>query len=164
MPPSFMEPHSLSLSEKARETIAKFLVPLLAEECSLSATIRHYRWTVTGPHFHSLHKLFEDQRRQLEGWLTLLFQRATWAGVAVRLSASRRETPPPRTGAAGLEPQQMIDDLLTRHEQMSRVLRDEMRRFADPATADLLKKLADFHETAAWMLRMLLEPPESRRR
>ena len=160
-----MEP-PFSLSEKARETIAKFLGPLLAEECSLSAAIREYRWNVTGPHFHSLHKLFEDQRRQLEGWLTLLFQRASGAGVAVRVSDSPQPAPQPPAGgaAAGLAPRQMIDDLLGRHEQLSRILREEVRKLADPATADLLKKLADFHDTTAWMLRMLLDSQQSRQR
>jgi DNA-binding ferritin-like protein len=66
--------------------------------------------------------------------------------------------------AAGMPPQQMIDDLLGRHEELSRKLREDVSSLGDRPTAELLQRLADFHDTTAWMLRMLLETPDSRTR
>lgn len=156
----------LSLTGKARETLARILDRVLIEECSLSATTREYRWNVTGPNFHSLHKLFEEQRRQLDGWLMQLFQRTRAAGITKCEAIedfSRAAAASTRSGV-GLPARQMIDDLLARHEELSRKLRENLERLADPATAELLRRIADFHDTTAWMLRMLLEGPESRPR
>lgn len=153
-----------SLTGKARETLAKILDHVLAEECSLSATTRDYRWNVSGPNFHSLHKLFDEQRRQLDEWLAQIFQRTRAVGVMepAKIEELTRAAEEARTSGAGLPAQQMIDDLLARHEEMSRKLRDDVERLADPGTAELLQRVADFHDTTAWMLRMLLEGPDSR--
>ena len=157
---------SFSLTGKARETFAKILDHILEEECSLSATTRAYRWKVTGPNFHSLHKLFDEQRRQLDSWLVELFQRSRAQGVASRdvIQELNRPTADSESAPVGMPPQQMIDDLLARHEDMSRKLRENVQKLTDPAMAEILRGLADFHDTTAWMLRMLLEGPDSRRR
>jgi starvation-inducible DNA-binding protein len=154
---------SLSLPGKARETLTKILDHVLAEECLLSATTRDYRWNVTGPNFHSLHKLFDEQRRQLDQWLDRIFERTRAAGLTRReqLDDLARGMAESTASGAGLPARKMIDDLLTRHEQLSRKLRDDVVRLGDPATAELLQRLADFHDTTAWILRMLLEGPDS---
>lgn len=162
-----MQPKSsTSLTGMARETLARVLDHVLAEECSLSAATRDYRWHVSGPNFHSLHKLFEEQRRQLDDWLAQIFQRKRAVGVttAERVEDLTRAAEAERRPSAGVPAQKMIDDLLARHEEMSRKLRDDVERLGDPGTAELLKRVADFHDTTAWMLRMLLEGPDSRRR
>lgn len=154
---------SLSLPGKAREALAKIIDHVLAEECSLSATTRDYRWNVTGPNFHSLHKLFDEQRRQLDQWLVQLFQRTRAAGIVSGDGMARmtRAAQAMVSSGAGLPARQMIDDLLGRHEEMSRKLRESVEALADPGTAELLRRMADFHDTTAWMLRMLLQVPES---
>lgn len=162
-----MQPNvPFNLTGKARETFAKIVDRVLAEECSLSATTREYRWKVSGPNFHSLHKLFDEQRRQLDQWLGQLFQRTRAAGVTNKevleqLAVTQDEAPPPREPAPARD---LIDDLLARHEAMSRKLRDQIEKLGDPVTAELLQRMADFHDTTAWMLRMLLEGPDSERR
>jgi starvation-inducible DNA-binding protein len=154
----------LTLSEKTRQTFARIMDHVLAEECSLLATTREYRGKVTGPNFHSLNKLFEEQRRQLDGWVTRLVERTRAVGFSPAVDSGKS------SAAAGMDPAErggtrdLIDDLLARHEEMSRKLRDEVERLGDPATAELLQRVADFHDTTAWMLRMLLEGPDSGRR
>ena len=154
---------SVSLSAKARETLAKILDHVLVEECSLAATTREYRWKVTGPNFHSLHKLFGEQRRQLDHWLAQIFQRSRAAGLESRevMEDFTRTAEAEAHSAEGLPARQMIDDLLARHEDLSRKLRENVKNLGDPATAELLQRVADFHDTTAWMLRMLLERPDS---
>jgi starvation-inducible DNA-binding protein len=150
------------LTGKARETLARILDHVLADECSLSATTRDYRWSVTGPNLYSLHRLFDEQRRQLDYWLGQIFERTRAVGIAVfgDLEKTSREGTPV-VEHPGLPPRSMIGDLLGRHEEMARRLRDELGGVADPATTDLLRHLLDFHETSAWMLRMLHDGPST---
>lgn len=144
-------PKHTGITGKARETLAKIIDHVLRDECSLSATTRDYRWNVTGPNLYSLHRLFDEQRRQLDYWLDRVIERARAVGFAGPI---RREIEPPASGA-GLPPRTMIGDLLERHETLARQLRDDIERLADPATAEVLQRLVEFHETTAWMLRML---------
>ena len=158
--------NSDSLSSRTREALARILDPVLAEECSLSVTMRDYRGSVSGPNFHSLHTLLAEQRPQSDGGLAQLFQRKRAVGGAEpgTLEELTRAAEAGRGACAGVPAGRMIDDLLTRHEAMSRKLRDEVERLVDPATAELLRRVADFHDTSAWLLRMLLDGPESRGR
>lgn len=139
------------ITGKARETLAKILDHLLKDECSLSATTREYRWNVTGPNLYSLHRVFDEQRRQLDYWLDRVAERARAAGFPA--GAPREEVA--SISGAGLPPRTMIEDLMARHEALAQQLRADIERLGDPATAELLTRLLEFHETTAWMLRML---------
>jgi starvation-inducible DNA-binding protein len=147
------------LAEKARANIASILTHALAEELLLSSTTREFY--VNFPAFHSLHRLFADQYRQLERWLDQLAQR-TWSlgsaahGPMQDLTSARcvtlRDRVPERA---------MIGELLSLHEELAKRLQDDVRlctgQLGDPGTADILRRLVEFHETTAWMLRMVLE-------
>lgn len=124
----------------------------------LSATTRDFRWKVTGPNFHSLHKLFDEQRRQLDDWLDQLMAPARAVGVRTE-TVRPGETPPPEARRA-MPAHQMIGELLTRHEAMARLLRRDIQVCGvgqgEQGTVELLRRLEEFHQTTAWMLRMLL--------
>jgi starvation-inducible DNA-binding protein len=153
-----MEPKSQSgMAGRAKDTIARILDHVLKEECSLSATTRAYRWKVTGPNLYSLHRLFDEQRRQLDYWLNQVVERTKATGLfagfrpeEIVQDAARKE----RT-SGNLPAGTIIGDLLARHEAMARQLRGDVERLGDPATAELLTRLIEFHETTAWMLRMV---------
>jgi starvation-inducible DNA-binding protein len=156
-----MEPkRPTGITGKARETFARLLNHVLADECSLSATTRDYRWSVTGPNLYSLHRLFDEQRRQLDYWLGQIFERTRAAGMAMfgELEQTSRAGPPV-VEHPGLAPQSMIGDLLARHEEMAKRLHTELAGIGDPVTTELLQHLVEFHETSAWMLRVLHERP-----
>lgn len=144
--------------------MAHLLNHVLADECRLSATTRDFRWKVTGPNFHSLHKLFDEQRRQIDGWLDQLVARTRAVGVAATAASVPVSRP---AGEAFLPASEMIGELLARHEAMARRLRSDVEAcgatLGDRSTAELLNRLQEFHETTAWMLRMLLDLPEPRR-
>lgn len=158
-----MQPASKdSPTEKARPQVAAILIHALAEELVLSSTTRDFSGTV--PNFHSLHKLFAGQYRQLGQWLDQLATRM-WSvggtpGAKMEALATARcmempERMPPRT---------MLGELMALHEDLARRLRGDSETCAaelgDPGTADILSRLVEFHETTAWMLRTLLETPE----
>src|SRR5215212_2509340 len=71
----------IGITDKARTSIARLLNHVLKEECFLLATTRDYRGSVTGPHLYSLHRLFDEQRRQLEQWLERVIERAKLLGA-----------------------------------------------------------------------------------
>lgn len=160
-----MEPKPTGgITSKARETLAKILDHVLKDECSLSATTRAYRWSVTGPNLYSLNRLFDEQRRQLDYWLSQVGQLAKTVGFGARADleeVARQVDAPPAEAAASLPPSTMIGDLLTRHEEMAHRLRADIERLGDPGTAQMLMRLVEFHETTAWMLRMLHDGPGS---
>jgi starvation-inducible DNA-binding protein len=149
------------ITGKTRETLAKILEHVVREEFSLCATTKDYRWNVTGPNLYSLHRLFDEQRRQLDYWLERIRERAksigfsSWANLAKKVQPSGRGAP----SSAGLPAQTMVGDLLARHEGLAHRLREDIERLGDPATVDLLLHLAEFHETTAWMLRVINNGP-----
>ncbi|MCA9904071.1 MAG: DNA starvation/stationary phase protection protein, partial [Anaerolineae bacterium] len=51
----------LGLAEKARDGVVETLCTVLADAHVLYIKLRKYHWNVTGPQFHSLHELFEEQ-------------------------------------------------------------------------------------------------------
>jgi starvation-inducible DNA-binding protein len=150
------------ITAKARQTLVKILDHVLRDECSLSDTIRDYRWSVTGPNLYSLHRLFDEQRRQLDYWLEQVMERARSMGFGSRRSAEAKlASAPERPALPGVPVRSMVGDLLARHENMADRLRHDIDKLRDPGLAELLMKLVEFHETTAWMLRVVNHGPDT---
>jgi starvation-inducible DNA-binding protein len=147
----------ISLTGKARESLARVLDHVLQDECFLLAITRDYRWNVTGPNLYSLHRLFDEQRRQLDYWLNRVFELTTSFGLGARNGVEKkmRKAEGDAPTGAGLPAGQMLGELLTKHEEMAHRLRHDLERLRDPATTSVLSGLMEFHETTAWMLRMV---------
>jgi starvation-inducible DNA-binding protein len=145
------------ITGKARETLARILDHALKEECLLSATTQDYRWNVTGPNLYSLHRLFDEQRRQIDHWLDQLMERARCFGFGGRPNLKKELPAGTSDAAAGgrLPASTMVVDLLLRHEEMAHRLRADIKRLSDPTLSDLLMRIVEFHETTAWILRMV---------
>lgn len=147
------------LADKARANIASILTHALAEELLLSSTTREFY--ANFPTFHSLHRLFADQYRELEHWLDRLAQR-TWAMASAAHQPMEELATARCVGAPERVPERtMIGELLGLHEELARRLQDDQRKcvhqLGDPGTAEILRQLVEFHETTAWMLRTVLE-------
>lgn len=159
-----MSAKSTRLTDKARRTLAAVFEHVLAEESHLASTTHRYVWRVRGSPVQSLKRLFAEQGRQIDRWVGELVNQARRAGIAPRSAPeqvdvdvpldSPSEVPPPAEGA-------MIGELLVLHEHMASQLRTDVavleERDSDPGAARLLTGLLEFHETTAWMLRLLLE-------
>lgn len=156
--------NEMGLTGMARQTLARILSHVLEDECMLSATTRDFRWKMTGTNFQSLHKLFEDQRRQIDYWLDRVMARTRAVGVPASGSVPDPAAAAGVTGKA-LPARKAIGELLALHERMAQRLRDDVEacgaKLGDRNTADLLTQLVEFHETTAWMLRTLLDSPEA---
>jgi starvation-inducible DNA-binding protein len=153
----------IGLADKSRAKVGQLLNRALADEFHLAAATKDYHWNVTGPNFHGLHILLDEQYHELDVQIDAVAERAR--AIGVRADGSWEEL----TGAArlkavsgaGLSGKRMVGELLSLHEQMIVHLREDVdvcaEHYDDAGTADFLTGLMEFHETKAWMLRALSE-------
>ena len=153
----------IGISDKNREAVAALLNNLLADEYLLYTKTRNYHWNVTGPHFHDLHKFFEAQYEELDGFVDDTAERVRALGARSArtmkefLKTSRlKEEPGEMPAAKG-----MILSLLEDHEELINILREDLvscsEKYKDMGTSDYLTGLMEKHEKMAWMLRAMME-------
>jgi len=142
-----------------RGEIAKGLCHVLADTYTLYLKTHNYHWNVTGPMFHALHAMFEEQYTEL--WLAgdLLAERIRALGFPApgshrefsRLAYVREADGVPAAA-------EMIKELARDHVTAARTARWALslaRSAVDAPTEDLLTRRLAAHEKAAWMLRSL---------
>lgn len=153
---------NIGLNENARSSVASALNATLADTYALYMKTHAYHWNVTGPQFHTLHIMFEEQYREMWTALDEIAERVRALGVFAPTSGkvlseltsieSADETPPPATT--------MIENLLDGHEMLIRSAREGLKvsdEAGDAASADLLTVRIQVHEKTAWMLRALTQ-------
>lgn len=151
----------IGLSEQQRQDIAKGLSRILADSYTLYLKTHNYHWNVTGPHFSSLHEMFEVHYTELAQAVDEIAERIRALGV--KAPGSYREfgeLTSIQEATGDLSAEQMVADLVKGHETVVRTAR-EVFPLADEAsdepTADLLTQRMQVHEKTAWMLRSLNE-------
>jgi starvation-inducible DNA-binding protein len=150
------------LDDNARKAVANALNGVLADTYVLYQKTHAYHWNVTGPHFVTLHTMFEEQYREMWAALDEIAERVRALGVFAPASGKAfidlasidsGENAPPAAD-------QMITNLLAGHEALIRRARkalsvaDEVK---DAASEDLLTQRIQIHEKTAWMLRALTQ-------
>ncbi len=153
---------SIGLTDRQRNGVVDILNAALADEFVLYTKTRNFHWNVTGPQFNDLHKFFEAQYEELEGFIDDVAERArALGGVALgsmqgflKHSRLKENVGAPPTAMA------MIAELLKDHETIIRQLRDDIdkvsEKFGDEGTTDFLTGNMEAHEKMAWMLRAFL--------
>ena len=85
---------NMGLSETQRETMAKAVTAVLADTYALYFKTHAYHWNVTGPRFHDLHAMFEEQYTALWTATDEIAERIRALGVLAEgrgeMSAARR--------------------------------------------------------------------------
>ena len=145
------------MDAEARREIADLLSNILADEYRLFLNTQGLHWNVEGPLFYSLHKLTEDQYRELFESIDEIAERVRALGM-----------PAPQSLKAIVERSILTDlpddtPLKTRIEQMIGDYERAVRRISlvvqlaeshgDIKTADLLTDRVGIYEENAWMLR-----------
>ena len=137
------------------------LARLLADTYALYLKTHGYHWNVTGPHFRSLHLMFEEQYTELAGAVDEIAERIRMLGplapgsyqeMAVLASVSDEEGAP-----AAMD---MVRRLTAANEVVIRTARAVVgaaERAEDPATLDLATRRIAVHEKTLWMLRATVE-------
>ena len=148
---------NMGLTKEQRETMAEAVGALLADTYALYFKTHAYHWNVTGPRFHDLHAMFEEQYRELWTATDDIAERIRALGLPAPISYSEMAqsasiTPDETTPSADA----MIQNLIAGHEQVVRTARKALKladEHGDEATADLVAPRITAHEKFAWMLR-----------
>jgi starvation-inducible DNA-binding protein len=150
-----------ALTTEARAKVAATLDHLLADSYSLYLKTHNFHWNVTGPHFGSLHTLFETQYTELALAVDEIAERIRALGHPAPGSYSEFAK---LTGVPEAEGRPsamaMVDQLAADNETCART---SAAAFAvadgvgDQPTADLAVTRQQLHEKSAWMLRSFLE-------
>ena len=142
--------------------VVEALSRLLADTYTLFLKTQNYHWNVTGPHFHALHEMFEEQYVELRGAVDTIAERIRALGAPAPGSFAEF------SAAAGIKEQQgappeameMVRALAADHDSVAvsaRRVVEAAEAGADFATADLATGRMASHEKFAWMLRATAE-------
>lgn len=148
------------IKRQDRKKLVHGLSRVLAETYVLYVKTQGFHWNVVGPLFYGLHKLTEEQYRNLAAAVDEIAERiralghpapATFAEFTALSSISEMKELQSADAA--------VRELAHNHEQISRTLRetaDIADEFKDKASADMLTGRLKAHEHMAWMLRSLV--------
>jgi len=151
----------IGIDADGRAEIAQGLARVLADSYTLYVKTHNFHWNVTGPMFHTLHAMFEQQYTELSTAVDEVAERIRALGAYApgsykafaELTSIEEETGVPKA-------EDMIRQLVKGHETVARTAREVFpaaQAAGDEPTADLLTQRMQLHEKTAWMLRSLLQ-------
>lgn len=152
-----MATNSKATSLKNETPVVAAVRKALAETFALYVKTHGYHWNVEGPHFKSLHELFEEQYTEMWNALDDLAERLRSLGVYAPSSAAAL-----LSGSDIADEKQvpsapeMLDRLIAGQASVIAALKagvEAAEDDGDVATADLLTERLDVHEKAVWMLK-----------
>lgn len=149
-----------AVKTQATDTVSSVadLKTTLADEYLLLLKTQNYHWNIEGPLFFSLHKLFEEQYKQLAEYV----DRAAEVIRAMRTKApgSFKEfndlSSIQEALADKASSHQIIETLSQDHTNMAIALKARLEDAEDAEETSavvLYEDLIQFHEKAAWMIR-----------
>ncbi|PWE16902.1 DNA starvation/stationary phase protection protein [Marinicauda salina] len=151
---------NMGLSANQREVMAGAVTRLLADTYALYFKTHAYHWNVTGPRFHALHNMFEEQYREMWEAVDEIAERVRALGVNAPISYDEMmESASIKADKKTPDADGMVANLVAGHEQVVRTAREVLAladEHDDEATADLVAPRVSAHEKTAWMLRATL--------
>lgn len=152
---------NIGIENADRETIAGHLSEILVETYKLLVKTHVAHWNVVGPLFMPVHKMTEEQYENLFEAADAIAERIRSLGLpSPNLKKSSIQLGEIKIHQANETTREMIEDLTSDHEKMSRAIRkaaENAEESKDFATHDLLVSRLAFHEQAIWMLRATIE-------
>jgi starvation-inducible DNA-binding protein len=149
------------MDEEDRSQLQKGVLQVLADTYILYVKTQSFHWNVVGPLFYSLHKLSEEQYKELAEAIDEIAERVRALGYPVPTSlrqfADHGSIEEEEGTPSG---QDMIAQLVDNHEALARELRQTITLADDAndqATVDVLTKRLCAHEKSTWMLRSIIE-------
>jgi starvation-inducible DNA-binding protein len=148
------------IPDEQRKRLADGLAKILADTYTLLGKTHGFHWNVTGPTFHSLHEMFQEQYEDLTGAVDEIAERIRALGYTapgslsqfLKLTTIEDEHGVPDATA-------MLQQLARDNELVNRSCRELVRLCHDAddtVTEDLMNGRMRYHEKAAWMLRASL--------
>lgn len=151
---------NMGIESRTNHTVIEFLNTLLADEYTLFTKTLNYHWNLTGPQFLSLHKMLEEQYRNLLDTMDDVAERVRILGSYPLSTVSEmvNERTLSEKSNEDINAQQMLSNLYEDHTNIQLHLRDyltseESPLEKDPATEDFLVGLLKEHEMVGWKLK-----------
>lgn len=141
------------MSSKVTETLKK----LLADNYTLYLKTQNYHWNVEGPHFKSLHLLFEEQYTELATAIDTLAEiiRSLGEKAPGTFEAFMKATSI-KSGKEKSSASQMVKELAADQEVMQKTLSSALaaaQKAGDEVVAGFVIERMTAHRKAAWMLK-----------
>ena len=144
-----------------RKAVAEGLSHVLADTYTLYLKSHNFHWNVTGPMFHTLHTMFEEEYTELAMAVDEIAERIRALGHPAPGSYAAYARLSSIEDAEGVPTaKEMISQLVAGHEAVAKTARSVFpaaEEGHDEVTADLLTQRMTVHEKTAWMLRSLLD-------
>lgn len=156
-----MKPN-IGISEKSMKSSATLLSAILANEMTLYIKTRKFHWNVSGESFMELHKLFENQYKQLEEMIDEIAERIGKLGQKTigtmdeYLKLSTIKENPGKYSSSKEDIAELLEDHETVIIQLRKNIDTCADKIKDTGTADFFTGLMEQHETIAWILRRYL--------
>lgn len=135
---------------------------VLADTYALYIKTQNYHWNVTGPHFKSLHELFETQYKALAEAPDEIAERIRTLGERVQASFNTyAQFSTIEDGDANADAKSMLQDLYSSHRQIINTIKKALviaTKEDDNASHDLLIARLAYHEKNIWILKATMEP------
>lgn len=150
----------MEASNDMRSRVAQGLARVLADSSLLYMMLRNFHWNVTGPQFHALHTMFEEQYTELITAIDEIAERIRAIGHPAPGTFSEYLEYGSVKEVAGVpDAEQMIRHLAEAHETLVETIRKvfpHTEEIHDEVTADMMIARMQVHDKAAWMLRSML--------
>ncbi len=150
------------LPEAARTAVADTLNARLADGLDLHSQIKVAHWNIKGPHFSSLHPLFETFAVSLANHNDAIAERAVTLGgralgTARHVASTSRLTEYPQETSRDLEHVRLLADRIETYLAGVRESRGLAEAQKDTDSVDLLTGVITEFEKHSWFLRASLE-------
>jgi len=143
-----------------RKVLSIKLSEALADSYMLNLKTQVVHWNISGPLFHSVHKMTEEQYQDINNAIDQIAERIRAIGfLAPANFAELRHYASVADSSPNLGAIDMIKSLIRGNEVCSKNLREaveEAEIVKDVKTADLLTERIGKHEKYAWMLNALI--------
>jgi starvation-inducible DNA-binding protein len=145
------------LPDDVRANVAKLLNQLLCDGVDLQMQTKQAHWNVKGPHFMSLHALFDEVSGAVEGYVDLLAERLVQLGGIARGTArtvaeTSELTEYPRVLASGADHTHAIAAALAEFGGHMRRAIGQTTDWADPNSADICTEISRGLDKWLWFV------------
>lgn len=144
------------LEKNNQKKIVDILKHILGDTFVVYFKTHSYHWNVEGPHFQSLHEMFEEQYREMWEAMDEIAERIRALGAYAPMTPAELAKASDMQDASNIPNDiAMAKDLAKDHMTISKHLAEAIEscsEMGDEGTADMLIARQKFHEKTAWML------------
>ena len=145
----------------ANDKVASALANVLADSYNLMVKTHNYHWNVEGPHFPSLHAMFEGQYTELFAAVDEIAERMRALGAKAPGSYTEfHALSPIKDGDKNLEAKAMVADLVAGHKILIERAKEAIEAADDAdddASEDMMIARVQSHEKHVWMMESFLK-------